>query len=119
MDGYWQHKYGQYEFLLLFRAIHDSNQPPNGQRHKSEINEGTFFFFFLLHLMPKKKEHLGMFYRPEMEFNVDLLMDTWEQIATINDKKLRAGGALVGRPVFMVPTEKYEWVLKRIFYPNR
>jgi len=65
------------------------------------------------------KEHLGTFYKPEMETDFQLVMDTFKQVATMNDTNLRAGLGLSGRPVFMVPTESYEVVLKRIFYPNK
>lgn len=36
----------------------------------------------------------------------------------MNNKHLSSGLGLVGRPVFIVPTESYELVLHKIFYPN-
>jgi len=64
------------------------------------------------------QEHLGSFYKPEMDGNFPLVFDAFKRVATMNDKSLNAGLELVGRPVFMAPAENYELVLKRIYYPT-
>jgi len=54
-----------------------------------------------------------------MESDFHLIFDTFKQVASMNDKNLSSGLGLVARPVFIVPTESYELVLRKIFYPNK
>jgi len=65
------------------------------------------------------KEHLGRFYKPEMDNDFRSIFDAFQQVAIMNDKCLRNELELVGRPVLMAPSENYELVLKRIYYPNK
>eukprot|EP01117_Protostelium_nocturnum_P019954 TRINITY_DN8780_c0_g1_i1.p1 TRINITY_DN8780_c0_g1~~TRINITY_DN8780_c0_g1_i1.p1 ORF type:complete len:862 (-),score=242.51 TRINITY_DN8780_c0_g1_i1:109-2694(-) len=65
------------------------------------------------------QEHLGRFWKPEMESNFPMAFDAFQQVAMMNDKCLRASVALIGRPVCLVPTPQYQLVLERIFYPNK
>jgi len=65
------------------------------------------------------KEHLGRYYKPEMEDDFQMIFDAFKKVASMNDKCLCAGIDLVGRPVFMAPAQNYELVLQRIYYPNK
>eukprot|EP01119_Soliformovum_irregulare_P018865 TRINITY_DN5871_c0_g1_i2.p1 TRINITY_DN5871_c0_g1~~TRINITY_DN5871_c0_g1_i2.p1 ORF type:complete len:541 (+),score=138.32 TRINITY_DN5871_c0_g1_i2:1159-2781(+) len=65
------------------------------------------------------REHLGSHFQLEMSQNFEMSMDVFEELATKNHVILGKDGKLVGRPVSMVPRERYENVLKKIYYPNR
>ncbi|PRP83108.1 hypothetical protein PROFUN_09787 [Planoprotostelium fungivorum] len=61
------------------------------------------------------QEHLGHHYHSDMTDNFSLAFDAFRQVSTQNDKKIRSGDKLIGRPVMMSPSEPYQQVLKRVY----
>lgn len=65
------------------------------------------------------KEHLGSFYNPSLDTDLTACFDTFKRVATLNDQSLRNNGLIIGRPVFLAPVEKYNFVLSQVYYPNK
>lgn len=65
------------------------------------------------------KEHLGTFYAPNLDTDLTACFETFQRVATLNDQSLRARSLIIGRPVFLAPIEKYNFVLSKVYYPNK
>jgi hypothetical protein len=64
------------------------------------------------------KEHLEDFYEPEMKDDFDMTFDTFSLVARINEESLIKNKTIHGRIVFLVPSDKYQFIVKMVSYPN-
>ena len=64
-------------------------------------------------------EHLGHHFRPELEHDLVACFDTFRDAAAINYKSLRETGILQARPISLTPMEAYNFILSKVYYPNK
>ncbi|EGC32863.1 hypothetical protein DICPUDRAFT_155142 [Dictyostelium purpureum] len=65
------------------------------------------------------KEHLGNHYRPSMDNNFIDMFNMFRKVSEENYERLRYKRLLIGRPISLTPVDKYEFILKKIYYPNK
>lgn len=65
------------------------------------------------------REHLGKYWKPEMKNNYKLMFDAFCKVATKNMQSIKSGHSPIARPVWMTPTENYNFLLKKVYYPNK
>lgn len=65
------------------------------------------------------KEHLGPFWRNEMEHDYVKMFDGFCRVASENMLNLRKGLSPSARPIWMAPAENYDFLLKTVYYPNK
>ncbi|KAN0041209.1 hypothetical protein ACTFIV_003745 [Dictyostelium citrinum] len=65
------------------------------------------------------KEHLGKHYTKSMESNFIDMFNAFRKVSEENYERLRYKRLLIGRPISLTPANKYEFILKKIYYPNK
>ncbi|EFA81758.1 phospholipase D [Heterostelium album PN500] len=65
------------------------------------------------------KEHLGDHYTNAIENSFLEMFNAFKKISDLNYERLRYKRLMIGRPVALAPIDKYEFLLKKIYYPNK
>ncbi|GAM27224.1 hypothetical protein SAMD00019534_103990 [Acytostelium subglobosum LB1] len=65
------------------------------------------------------KEHLGSHYNDAIEHSFAEMFTAFKKVSEQNYERMRYKRLLIGRPVALAPVEKYEFLLKKIYYPNK
>lgn len=64
------------------------------------------------------REHLGVHWKEDYGNSFESIFAAFEQVASLNERCLSSGSELIGRPVSLMPPEKYETLLQWLYYPT-
>lgn len=65
------------------------------------------------------KEHLGPFYKTSLDDDLGACFNAFRDSAAMNYQSLKETGFLRARPISLTPAESYQFILSKVYYPNK